>query len=335
MDLSALDQLDVIMQHELPGSVGQGDICPDCVFGNSSNRQLVLMQVVEATTANGVCTMRIKAVPLPGPVANAIDKNAELIRISLASSGQSSSADEQAQSPVDHSVGNGATAQASDTLTPSSDSTAAHTDASDANRPSASSSHGDLASRRVQPSEASAAGDVTATEEPAQGSTTAAAANVLDAQARQQFGTEPADHAELPSAGYAHQQYNSHLPESRNEGTHTAADAASDSEHSNKQVPMTNATASNTSNADTVRVNGHETALDVKGPQQQEAEGDDNGTDDVDTAQHPSGKVGVLRQRLLAAAKEAGNGTDKMLEVQYIHMCGLRQACVLYMRPTA
>lgn len=287
------------------------------------------MQVVEATTANGVCTMRIKAVPVPGPVANAIDKSAELIRMSLASSGQSASADEQAQSTIDPSVGNGNSAQASDTLTTSPDSTAIHADTSDASQPAASSSQGDLASHRRQPSEAAAAGDVKTAEEPAQGSTTAAAADVLDAHTRQQSSAEPADHAELPSEGYAHQQYNSYLPESQQEGTHPAADAASDGERS-KQVPEDNVTTSNTSNADTVRVNSHEMALDVKGLQQQEDEGQQDGTDEADTAQHASGKVGVLRLRLSAAAKEAGNGTDRMLEVQHLNMFGFSQACALH-----
>ena len=47
--------------------------------------------MVEATTANGVCTMRIKALALPGAVATALDENADLIRMTLAASAASSS----------------------------------------------------------------------------------------------------------------------------------------------------------------------------------------------------------------------------------------------------
>ncbi|KAL3134116.1 hypothetical protein ABBQ32_008537 [Trebouxia sp. C0010 RCD-2024] len=50
-------------------------------------------KVVEATTANGVCTLRITAVALPGAVATALDENADLIRMMLASTSVQSSSE--------------------------------------------------------------------------------------------------------------------------------------------------------------------------------------------------------------------------------------------------
>jgi hypothetical protein len=48
-----------------------------------------MLQVIEATTANGVCTIRIKAVALPGPIAMALDENADLIRMTLTATNSS------------------------------------------------------------------------------------------------------------------------------------------------------------------------------------------------------------------------------------------------------
>ena len=58
--------------------------------------QTLSVQVIEATTANGVCTMRIKAVALPGAVATALDESADLIRMTLASSAAPSSVEQPA-----------------------------------------------------------------------------------------------------------------------------------------------------------------------------------------------------------------------------------------------
>ena len=41
------------------------------------------LQVVEATTANGLCTLRIRAVALPGAVATALDENLDILRQTL------------------------------------------------------------------------------------------------------------------------------------------------------------------------------------------------------------------------------------------------------------
>ena len=50
---------------------------------------VLMLQVIEATTANGVCTIRIKAVAMPGAIATALDENADLIRMTLTASNSS------------------------------------------------------------------------------------------------------------------------------------------------------------------------------------------------------------------------------------------------------
>lgn len=39
-----------------------------------------MLQIVEATTANGLCTLRVRALPLPSQVASVLDNNADLLR---------------------------------------------------------------------------------------------------------------------------------------------------------------------------------------------------------------------------------------------------------------
>ncbi|KAL0021764.1 hypothetical protein WJX79_006221 [Trebouxia sp. C0005] len=63
----------------------------ESVFLQSESPEAIVKppKVIEATTANGVCTMRIKAVALPGPVATALDENADLIRMTLSATNSS------------------------------------------------------------------------------------------------------------------------------------------------------------------------------------------------------------------------------------------------------
>jgi hypothetical protein len=49
------------------------------------------LQVVEATTANGLCTMRLRALPLPAAVASALDAHADALRRALVDTSSSSS----------------------------------------------------------------------------------------------------------------------------------------------------------------------------------------------------------------------------------------------------
>ena len=41
-------------------------------------------RVVEATTASGACTLRVRALPLPAALAAALDQNADLLRLTVA-----------------------------------------------------------------------------------------------------------------------------------------------------------------------------------------------------------------------------------------------------------
>ncbi|KAL0045602.1 hypothetical protein WJX82_010973 [Trebouxia sp. C0006] len=67
----------------------------ESVFLQSESPEAIVKppKVIEATTANGVCTIRIKAVALPGPVATALDENADLIRMTLSAMNSSPSED--------------------------------------------------------------------------------------------------------------------------------------------------------------------------------------------------------------------------------------------------
>lgn len=304
---------------------------------------VVAVQVVEATTANGMCTMRIKAVPLPGPIATAIDKNAELIRMTLASSGQNPSAEDQSPATPGASEGNGAASEASHRLTTASEdatsATQAMFEASDtltastqqADASSGTSSGAADASREaavvasVHDSGAATTTDAAAAEEPAQGSTTAAAAEPLDAQSRQENSAGSFDQTDLASSSLLHppdQDHDNHISHEAT-NTDTAADAASDVAVSNGNAPTQQVSAS-TSSQDMFRANNHERTIDGNAIEEGERQGDDDEEEegaDGDTLQHASGKVGVLRQRLMVAAKEAGNGTDKMLEVSQVTMC--------------
>jgi hypothetical protein len=59
-----------------------------------------LIQVVEATTANGVCTLRIRAHPLPQGIATALSENETLIRRSLLSSSAEQGGKNPKQEPL-------------------------------------------------------------------------------------------------------------------------------------------------------------------------------------------------------------------------------------------
>ena len=238
-------------------------------------------QVIEATTANGVCTMRIKAIPLPGPIATAIDKNADLIRMTLASSGQNSSAEDQSPDTVTEPVEEAASlaAQASDTLTD----------------PAKGGAHiPDVASDAVTD------GAEEAAEEAAQGSTSENAADLLDAQHKQQSAVGSFERSYLSSSAQqdACQQDSNHA---------SAAEALSVASPSNGNAP--HKALSQDSALSKAPANGLQSQSGTLN------EDDEEEQDTGDAPQEASGKVGIMRQRLRAAAKEAGNGAPDMLKV--------------------
>lgn len=78
---------------------------------------------VEATTANGACTLRVQALPLPAALATALDQNADLLRLGLGKGGAGGAVDhqqqqqhEEQQQSGDADVGGGTGAPGSDSL---------------------------------------------------------------------------------------------------------------------------------------------------------------------------------------------------------------------------
>lgn len=250
-------------------------------LASSPTTECHVAQVIEATTANGVCTMRIKAIPLPGPIATAIDKNADLIRMTLASSGQNSSAEDQSPDTVTEPVEEAASlaAQASDTLTD----------------PAKGGAHiPDVASDAVTDEAEEAA------EEAAQGSTSETAADLLDAQHKQQSAVGSFEQSNLSSSAQqdASQQDSNHA---------SAAEALNDASPSNGNAP--HKASSQDSTLSKAPANG------LQSQSGKLNEDDEEEQDNGDVPQEASGKVGIMRQRLGAAAKEAGNGAPDMLKV--------------------
>lgn len=264
----------------------------------------VTVQVVEATTANGVCTMRIKAVPLPGSVATAIDKSADLIRMTLASSGQTSSAEDQTSGTV-------AEAGPEDSTAP--------VEASDTVKEPAEEANGTA-------------------EEPAQDSTTSAATDVLDAPQSPDSARGPCEATGPVSS--AHQS----APEQNGNSSHeqkpnTAAVTLGNGSSSNGSTPLGLTPDSAvphplTAASELITSSSHSSKQQVGAPDADDSasasvEHEQQETDGGDAPKQALGKIGALKQRLQAAAEEAGSGASGMLQV------GQAQSGISYGRSSA
>ena len=228
--------------------------------------------------------MRIQAIPLPGPIATAIDKNTDLIRITLASSGQTSSAEDQSADAVTEPGEEAAVmaAEASDTLMDN-----------DREGISVSKDDSDAVTHKAS----------LAAEEPAQGSKIETAADLLDGQRKLQSAIGSFEHSKLSSSAKqeASQQHSG-------SGYASAAEVLSDASHSNGGAP--HEASSQSPGLSQTPANGLQSQ---SGALNEDAE---QGKDIGDVAQEASSKIGVLRQRLMAAAKEAGNAAPDMLKVR-------------------
>ena len=279
----------------------------------------VAIQVVEATTANGVCTMRIKAVPLPGSVATAIDKSADLIRMTLASSGQNSSAEDQTPGTIAEAgpEGSRAPVEASDTV--------------------------------AEPAQETNG----AAEEPAQGGTTSAATDSLAAAQSQNSATGPCEASEGVSSTHqsepeqngnnSHEQNPNTAAVTLSNGSSTngstplgltpdpaipnpskfGSDPTPTSSHNSKQQVGTSdaddSAAANVEDQQQHTDDGtapqHVDVAHMTASASANVDGEQQETDDGDAPQQTSGKIGALKQRLQAAAEEAGSGASGMLQV--------------------
>ena len=253
---------------------------------------VLMLQVIEATTANGVCTIRIKAVALPGPIATALDENADLIRMTLTATNSSlneertdASSTPLSESTADTSVngdtdvvgpdqqtysttrGTGSVQDARSTLETAADPV--HLSASDES-PSAQLSTSDESSSRQLP--ASDESSFAATE-----ASQAAAENSSSRQDQSHSMAEDVSNAE----GMPGSQGGSG---DRSQGGQHPAGEVSGIHGSNGRAMGTND-------------NGDATSSMEEG------------------GSLASGKVGILTQRLIAAAKEAKAGSPELLKV--------------------
>ena len=233
------------------------------------------MQVVEATTANGVCTIRIKATALPGPVATALDENADLIRMTLAATNSSANegrTDDTTTSPSD---------DAAETST-NGDTDTTHTE------------------QQTQNSMAGTAAGQSNGSSPA-------ASNIADTTAQLSAIDAPSSAAPEASQAAADNGNSSQQP------PHSAAEALSDAGRG---------TGSQPGSADPSQ-GGQEPAGELSGIDGTRGRAmgiNDNG--DASSSQEEegslaSGKVGILKQRLIAAAKEAKAGPPDLLKVSH------------------
>lgn len=292
---------------------------------------LLVVQVLEATTANGVCTMRIKAVPLPGSIATVLDKNADLIRMTLASSGQTSSAEEQAPdaaAPAAEAASQAGAAAADDNIEQAAQTATAvanHLTVVD-NHPAPEADSREQASASVHAQDTvGALGSRRGTERPAEpdGSGTSGSGwaqrsipdqNGNDSYAQHTTAAQAASEAAGKISAASAQLDPYPIP------VHTTSSPIHPppaDTHGGAEAPGSPlATAHGT----------HATSSSLAGPSQQEGKGRDgvHEEDEKDEeqedkggieVQQASGKVGILKQRLLTAAKEAGGANPAMLKV--------------------
>ena len=255
---------------------------------------LVYAQVVEATTANGVCTMRIRAVALPGAVATALDENADLIRMTLASAATQNSAEQQ----------------------------------------SGVQSNGDLASADGDsvPDSGLATDTGTNAESASATETVTYIADTSADETHKQHdqASKPAADAEADPAG--HQPAPSVLSEPQAEASVNGQSSSADADSQSGTHDSSCATATEAlSDAGMIGASESSQAQDSSGGligadrnmgkgMTAVSNGDSHAHQQGEEERQlmASGKVGILKQRLVAAAKEAQAGSPEMLEVPLV-----------------
>lgn len=269
------------------------------------------VQAIEATTANGVCTMRIKALALPGAVATALDENADLIRMTLAASAAPSSPDQP-------------TAE----LSPNSQA-AQHDNGTDTAPDTDTDRHGikDIGSQNQhQPNRADSAihGDAAAQDARGGGGDPPTAVEVPDA------GGPNLTNGHRPSSpGTAHapcSHGNDRGSTGGNENSTNIAEVQLNGERMDPPqlgqgaAPLGSGTESREGVPGSKGFNRSikREANHVAGDEEVATTAPVNNADEhreEEGQSHVSGKVGILKQRLLAAAKEAKADSPALLKV--------------------
>ena len=263
----------------------------------------LMLQVIEATTANGVCTIRIKAVALPGPVATALDENADLIRMTLSATNSSpneerteSSTTPLSESTADASVngdtevvgpdqqtysitrGSGAVQDAKSNLETAAD--AVHQSAGDESTSAQLPGSDESSSAQLPASDESSSPQL-----PASNESSSAAAEVLQAAAENSSSSQDQSHSMAEAVSNAEGMLGSQGGSGdRSQGVQHPAGEVSGIDGAIGRSMGTND-------------NGGATSSMEEG------------------GSLASGKVGILKQRLIAAAKEAKAGSPELLKV--------------------
>ncbi len=251
-----------------------------------------MLQVIEATTANGVCTIRIKAVALPGPVATALDENADLIRMTLSASNSSSSEERTdasttslSESTADASVNDDTEVVGPDQQTYSTTRGSGTVRDAKSNLETAADSLHQSASAESMSAQLPGSDESSSVQLPANGESSSAAAEALQAAAENSSSSQDQSHSMAGAVSSAEGMPGSQGGSGgRAQGVQLPAEAVSGIDGSNGRAMGTND-------------NGGATSSMVEG------------------GSLASGKVGILKQRLIAAAKEAKAGSPELLKV--------------------
>lgn len=272
-----------------------------------------MLQVIEATTANGVCTIRIKAVALPGPIAMALDENADLIRMTLTATNSSpgedrteSSSTAISESTADTSVNGDTEVVGTDQQTYSITRGSGTVQGAESNLEVATdsvhlSASDESSSAQLPGGNASSSAPLTASDESS---------------------------AQLPASD----ESLSPQPPASDESSSAAAEASqAAAENSSSSQDQSRSMAAAVSNAEGMpgsQGGSRDRSQWVQHPAGEVSgiggsNGRAMGTNDNGDATSSmeeggslaSGKVGILKQRLIAAAKEAKAGSPELLKV--------------------
>jgi len=234
--------------------------------------------VVEATTANGVCTMRIKAIALSGPIATAVDENADLIRMTLAAATSTSNDDQTEDSAA----------------SPSNDAADASVNGTAATDPAVLRQHESTAG-------------VSGTADRTGG--TLADLDITDDTGQPSVDEQSQSAAvEAPEPGGANGTSSAEPGQSAAEALSDAERVSRSHEGSGDEPQGGRSPSGDLGGIDGTK--GRATGINENGVTSPSGEEGGN---------LASGKVGILKQRLLAAAKEAKAGSSDVLKVLQNH----------------
>jgi len=251
-----------------------------------------MLQVIEATTANGVCTIRIKAVALPGPIAMALDENADLIRMTLTATNSSpgedrteSSSTAISESTADTSVNGDTEVVGTDQQTYSITTGSGTVQGAESNLEVATDSVHLSANDESSSAQLPASDEPLSPQLPASDESSSAAAEASQAAAENSSSSQDQSRSMAAAVSNAEGMPGSQGgSRDRSQWVQHPAGEVSGIDGSNGRAMGTND-------------NGDATSSMEEG------------------GSLASGKVGILKQRLIAAAKEAKAGSPELLKV--------------------